>query len=138
MNKSHKIIWRSLLAIYIIGVCVLCFGSFSGGPDLGGTLWGIQKDKIAHFVMFLPFPVLVFCVFDRITTRPWHSAVFVLCTFAAGCMIAAATELGQTLTADRQCDIADFRADMLALAVSSLGVLVYDISKMFRKCRGEE
>lgn len=135
MASTRKTIWSLLLVFYIAAVAVLCFGSFSNGPDLSSTLWGIPKDKIAHFCMFVPFPILVFGVFDRFTKKPWHSVLFVVCVFLAGCLVAGLTELGQSLTPDRQCDINDFRADMLALAVSSIGVLIFDLSKMFRGCR---
>ena len=133
MADKGKTVWRILLVLYIIGIYILCFGSFSNGPDLGGTLWGIPKDKIGHFCMFLPFPVLVFGVFDRITVKPWHSVVFIVCTFVAGCIVAAATEVIQSLTPTRQCDINDFRADSVALALSCICVLIYDISKMSKK-----
>ena len=79
--------------------------------------------------MFFPFPLLAFGGFDKYTTKPWHSFLFVAVLFGIGCLLAGATEIGQGFTQYRSRDPKDFQADGLALAISCLIVLVIDLAK---------
>ena len=122
MTRKQLIIARIVFAVYILAVLVLCFGKFEGTEDVPLDLWGIPTDKIVHFLMFFPFPILAYLAFDRykgkrLPSLPWAAA------FVCGCAIAAGTELVQTRLSYRSGDPADFQADFLALLVSSLIVL---------------
>lgn len=129
MSTRLRITFRVLLALYLLLLVVLCFGHFKPSPDIPKVIFGLPVDKVVHFCMFLPFPLLVFLALDKYTTKPWHSVVFALGVFLLGCILAAATELGQGLTAWRSADAKDFRADAIALAISSLVVFIIDITK---------
>ena len=129
MSRKNNILFRILLVLYLAAVLFLCFGHFSGSPGMDWKLLGIPSDKVVHFLMFFPFPLLVFAGFDRLTTKPWHSALFAVCVFLAGCLLAAGTEIGQTFTTYRNGDVFDFKADTLALALSSILVLIIDLRK---------
>lgn len=131
MKLFHKgsILFKCLLLVYLAAVAYLCFGHFEDMPQVSKFIFGIPTDKIAHFVMFLPFPVLVFLAVDRFTTKPWHSILMMCGIFLVGCIIAGGTEYGQSLLAYRSCDPKDFKADMIALAISSLFVFTIDILK---------
>ena len=59
--------------------------------------------------------------------------LFVAVLFALGCMLAGATEIGQTYTKYRSGDLKDFKADGLALGISCLIVLVIDLAKQCKK-----
>ena len=61
---------RILFAVYLAAVLVLCFGKFPSSEDVPKYLWGIPTDKIVHFLMFLPFPVLAYLAFDRYPGKP--------------------------------------------------------------------
>ena len=122
MTRKQLIIARIVFAVYILAVLVLCFGKFEGTEDVPLDLWGIPTDKIVHFLMFFPFPILAYLAFDRykgkrLPSLPWAAA------FVCGCAFAAGTELVQTRLSYRSGDPADFQADFLALLVSSLIVL---------------
>ena len=137
MSKATKtnILFRVLLGLYILAIVYLCFGTFQDLPKISKTILGFETDKVVHFLMFLPLPFLMFFSYDFLTKMPWQSVLFAIVTFLAGCVIAAGTEIGQTYTATRHGDPMDFKADTLALAISSILVLIIDLGKQFRKPR---
>ena len=126
---KRRLIFKILLILYLCAVAWLCFGHFSSMPHVKMSYWGIPTDKIVHFLMFFPFPLLAFGAFDKYTTKPWHSILFVLILFGAGSLLAGATEIGQSMTTYRSGDTKDFLADGLALGLSCLIVLVIDLCK---------
>ena len=115
-----------LLLLYLAAVAFCCFWDFHDIPEAERFFLGIPMDKVVHFIMFLPFPFLVFLAFKK-PSVPWKSALFVIITFIAGCLVAAATEIGQTFISYRSGDPMDFKADSLALAVSSITALIVDV-----------
>ena len=130
---TRRWIFRILLVLYLCIVAWLCFGHFSSMPHVKMSYWGIPTDKIVHFLMFFPFPLLAFGGFDKYTTKPWHSFLFVAVLFGIGCLLAGATEIGQSYTKYRSGDPKDFQADELALGISCLIVLVIDLAKQHKK-----
>ena len=129
MPRKHRTLARILFLLYIITVCILCFGKFSGSSELPSSMLGIPMDKIVHFLMFLPFPILAFFAFDKYTESPRQSFIYTGLTCAAGCLLAAGTELIQSRLSYRSGDPNDFIADFLAIILGSLIVLLIDISK---------
>ena len=129
---KKNLLFKILLILYLAAVAWLCFGRFENLNDVPKNFWGIPTDKIVHFLMFFPFPILCFLAIDRFTTKWWHSLLFTCAVFLCGCLVAGATELGQLQTSYRSGDITDFYADALALALSSLVVLIVDIRKQHR------
>ena len=77
-------------------------------------------DKIVHFLMFFPFPFLVFFSFGKRGNKAWKAILKTLLVFAVGCVLAGVTEIVQGKLGYRSADILDFRADGLSLAVASL------------------
>ena len=60
----RQLIWsRILFAVYLAAVAFLCFGQFSSSQDVPMDLWGIPTDKVVHFLMFFPFPLLACLAF---------------------------------------------------------------------------
>ena len=130
MSRKQLLIARILIVVYLAAVAFLCFGDFGGLPGVEQSFLGIPTDKIVHFLMFFPFPVLAYFAFDRFTEKVWTSILWTGVTFLAGALLAAGTELGQArLTTWRSGDPNDFKADLVALAASSLLVLILDIRK---------
>ena len=121
-----RIIFPLMFICYICAVGFLCFGHFEDMPDVATTIFGIPTDKVVHFSMFFPFPLLAYATFGRKTKGRWNSILFILGIFLTGCILGIATELGQGLTDYRSCDINDFRADALGMALSSVFALIID------------
>jgi VanZ family protein len=129
MTRKQLLIARIVFVVYILAVLVLCFGKFEGTEDVPMDLWGIPTDKIAHFLMFFPFPILAYLAFDRYQGKRWPSIPWAAVAFACGCAFAAGTELVQSRLSYRSGDPVDFQADFLALLVSSFIVLIVILFK---------
>ena len=130
MTRRQLTVARILLVLYLAALLWLCFGHFDSMPDVKRCYWGIPTDKIVHFLMFLPFPLLAYFAFDRYTEKFWPSVLWTGVAFLAGILLATGTEVGQALlTTYRSGDPSDFRADLIALGVSSLLVFILDLRK---------
>lgn len=128
--KGKRLIARILFFLYIAAVLVLCFGQFKDAPSLPWTLLGIPSDKLVHFCMFFPFPILAFLAFDKYTETPRSTFLFSGITFLVGVALAFGTEWGQAhLTTYRSGDPLDWVADVSALFISTLIVIIWDLRK---------
>jgi VanZ family protein len=131
MTKTLKTIFRVLFYLYLVAVAVLCFGSFNSLPEVSKTILGIPTDKVVHFCMFFPFPILAFLAYDKYTGDRKKVLLFAIVTFVVGCILAAGTELGQAyLTEYRSGDPKDFLADFLALLSGSVIATWIDLRQL--------
>lgn len=133
MKSTKTILSRILFLIYLAAIAFLCFMRVDRIPEMQNTLLGIPTDKIAHFLMFLPFPILAFLSYDHSTRKAWGAVLFALLTFIAGAAIAYGTEYVQGFLPYRSQDMSDFRADLLALVISTIGVFLTDISNLKKR-----
>lgn len=134
MNKRLKILFQIAFGVYVVAVLMLCFGHFDNTPSLPTTFLGIPSDKVAHFCMFLPFPILAFLAFDKYTETPKSTLLFSSLTFVAGVLLALGTEWGQAhLTNYRSGEPWDLAADLLALLLGTLVIIYWDIRKQRKK-----
>ena len=132
-NTTRKLLVRIAMILYIVGVAYLCFANFHKLPDVPKMLFGIRMDKIVHFCMFFPFPVLAFLAYDHLTETPWQALAALISICAFGCIFAGITEIIQGSLPYRRQDIKDFGADCLSICISSLMVFIIDVSKMKKK-----
>ena len=130
MKTSLKRIFQLGFILYLLAVLYLCFGKFENTPDLPWSFLGIPSDKLVHFCMFFPFPILAFLAFDRFTDTPKSTFLFSGITWVLGLVLAFATEWGQAhLTDYRSGDPWDLLADVLAITLSTILVIFWDLSK---------
>lgn len=135
VNKLLKI----LFIFYLMGIVALCLWHFKDMSGLNGTILGIPKDKITHFVMFFPFSFLLFWAYDDRTETPAKSLLWLSLTVIIGLLFAAGTEIAQELlTQYRSADPKDFLADGLSIGISALIVFCIDIGKQRHKARKEK
>lgn len=131
MTKTLKTVFRVAFYVYLAALAVLCFGSFSSLPEVSKTILGIPTDKVVHFCMFLPFPILAFLAYDKYTGNPGKVLVFGLITLLVGCLLAAGTELGQAYLTDyRSGDPLDFLADFAGLLTGSVIAILIDLRQL--------
>ena len=133
MTSTKTILARILFILYLAAIAFLCFMHADKLPDMQKTFLGIPSDKVAHFLMFLPFPILAFLAYDHATNKFWSALLFAVLTFAVGAGIAWLTEYIQGMLPYRSRDLSDFRADLLALGISTLGVFITDITHLPRR-----
>ena len=126
----RQLIWaRILFVVYLVAVAFLCFGKFDSSNNLPKELWGIPADKIVHFLMFFPFPLLACLAFGGFQGKPGQAVLKTVAAFLGGCAFAAGTEWVQTRLSYRSGDPVDFQADALALLLSSIIVLILVLVK---------
>ena len=130
MTSTKTILARILFFLYLAAIAFLCFMKVDKLPQIQRLILGIPADKVAHFLMFLPFPILCFLAFDRYTDNLRSTLIFTSITFVVGLLLALGTEWGQAhLTSYRDGNGWDFFADALALTLSSVFVLFWDLRK---------
>lgn len=130
MTHAQKLTFRVLFFLYIAAVLVLCFAHFEQTPSVEWSLMGIPSDKIVHFCMFFPFPILAFFAFDRYTESVRSTLLFSGAALLVGLLLAWGTEWGQAhLTDYRSGDPLDLVADGTALVLSTLLVIYLDLRK---------
>ena len=130
--KRKRNIARLVFLLYIAAVLYLCFGEFSSLSEVTKRFLGFEADKVAHFLMFFPFPILFYMAFGWPTHKVWHSLALTLFILAVGSTIAAGTELVQDFIPYRASDRVDFRADFLALCGASIITFLIDLNKTIR------
>ena len=135
MKQTHTraIIFRILTILYVVAVAWLCFANLSKAPQMPRTLFGLPIDKVVHFLMFFPFPILAFLAYDHLTQTPWQALAALISICAIGGIFAGITEIIQGQLSYRTKDINDFGADCLAIGLSGLLVFVIDVLKMRKK-----
>lgn len=109
---------RVLLVIYLISLGYLYFGNPSMDKEIPTVIWIIPLDKLAHFLMILPLPLLSFCSFfkkDKWKTLFW--------TFFISLILVTVLELTQsTVNPERQTELLDLVANIISLVTVS-GIL---------------
>ena len=134
MTRSQKIAFQVLFFFYVAAVLFLCFAHFEQTPAIEWSLWGIPSDKVVHFCMFLPFPILAFLAFDRYTDSVRSTLLFSGITLLVGFLLAWGTEWGQAhLTDYRSGDPLDLLADGTALVLSTLLVIYLGLRKQKKR-----
>ena len=96
---------------------------------------GFDPDKVVHFLMFFPFPILAWLALGRRPSGPWPALGLTLLLFLIGCALAACTEIVQQFLPWRPADPRDFSADALALALSALIVFIKMLVTGIRSAR---
>ena len=129
MTRRQLVISRILFALYLIAVAVLCFGNFHSSADVPKELWGLPMDKVVHFLMFFPLPVLAYLAFDRYKGKRGPALLWATITFIGGCAYAAFTEWVQSYLSYRSGDPTDFKADFIAIAACSVFILIIILVK---------
>lgn len=127
-----RIISLTLFILYIAAVCYLCFAKPDDIPSIEITFFGLPVDKVVHFLMFLPFPVLAFKAFDSGDCKIGRSTLLLAGIAAAGAAIAAMTEVIQGYLGYRSEDAFDLLSDCMGIGTGVAVVIIYLI---FRKLR---
>ena len=128
MTTPKTILARILFILYLAAIAFLCFMHVDKLPEVQRTIFGIPTDKLAHFLMFLPFPILAYLAYDHLTSKVWSAVLFAVCTLTLGLLIAYGTEYVQGKLPYRTMDMADFKADAIAIAISTVGVFIIDVT----------
>ena len=133
ISRTDTIAARLVFVAYIGLILFLCFGHFDHLPQVNKSFLGIPTDKIVHFCMFFPFVTLSYYATGKLYKSPWASILLILALFILGCVLAAATEIGQGYTSYRSADPMDFKADSISLVAGSIITWFIDIYRRLKK-----
>lgn len=120
MEKKIKRISIALFCIYVIAVILLCVIKTDDIPELPKMFLGIPFDKIAHFIMFLPFVILGYAAVMPKEKGVMRKLVVLGTMLILGFAFAVSTERLQAITDYRSYEILDMAADCLGLVIGSL------------------
>jgi VanZ family protein len=119
MKLWKRYLLAFLLCVYFAAVLCLCLFRPENLPEMNQVFLGIPIDKVAHFLMFLPYPVLAYLTFRPEDGRRRIRLIVLLSVFAMGIALAMGTEKLQGLSEYRSFEIEDFYADVLGMECSA-------------------
>ncbi len=128
MNKKIGVFIKISFLLYVLAVMFFCFFTISlpEKVDLAQYFLGIRGDRIAHFIMFLPYPFIAWltCNYSHHLLRFRRYSIYI--TLLTGVLFALATELTQYLfITSREGDILDFTADCVAILSGTLIIYLF-------------
>lgn len=59
-SKRALLFWRLMVLLYLAGVVFVCFGTPDSLPQINEWNCFIPFDKLVHFLLFTPFPIVSF------------------------------------------------------------------------------
>ena len=132
-NRKRSIIFSITMVLYLAAVGYLLFANFEKLSSIPRIFLGIPTDKIVHFCMFFPFPILAYLAYDQLTDTPLKALAALVSICAIGAIFAGLTEIVQGMLPYRAQDIHDYAADCLAIGLAGIITFIIDVSKMRRK-----
>lgn len=133
MQLKMRHISALALCVYIAAVAALCFMKPSSLPQVEMDFFGIPMDKVVHFLMFAPFPILAYMTFWPADAGKIRRLAVLLVIIAFGAGMAVATERIQAMTGYRSGEIKDFAADMAGILSGAAVTALYILLKTERK-----
>lgn len=125
------------LCLYLAALAFLCFADPQSYPSTPLYLWNIPTDKIVHFIMFVPYPVLMFITVDNHSGSLMKRLITLSLVLVSGAALALGTEIIQGTTEYRSFELWDLAADIAGILISTMAVAAY-IRSTNRKRRQNE
>lgn len=130
LKKRH--ISLLVFCAYMAAVAYVCFARPESIPELKPDLFGIPIDKVLHFILFLPYPVLAYIAF-RTDNKGMRTHLTTLVTILIiGICLAMGTEKIQGMSEYRSFEIEDFYADVTGMVLSTVSTAAWIIIKRRR------
>ncbi len=118
-----------MLCIYLAAVAYLCFMKPDDLPEVRPDIFGIPLDKIVHFLMFFPFPIVAYEAFKPKGGRKLIHIAVLMILYSVGLGLAIGTEHIQGMLGYRSEDINDFYADLTGMSCAAIMTAVYILAK---------
>ena len=118
-KRNYHALWIVLFCLYMAGVAWLYFSSGEVSFELPKSLFGIPFDKVVHYSMFLPFPILFTLALDF---RSWWRTLSISSLLAVAIAFLFET-LQSRITETRVTDPADLNANVLGIT-TGLAIMV--------------
>ena len=123
--KHSRIISVFIFCLYIAAVAYLCFARPDDMPQLPQLWLGLPADKVGHFLMFTPFPLLGYLTFEvkEMSVGRKLFLIAILIVFGAG--MALGTEYVQARLEYRSSENSVLLADVIGLITGGIFTLIY-------------
>jgi VanZ family protein len=126
LKRRHMAIL--LFALYLAAVAYLCFLKPGSIPVLRQFIFGIPTDKVIHFIMFLPYPILAYISFCPDRKGVFTHMLALIAIIAVGAAMAMGVERLQ-IAAGRNYDIKDFYANISGMAAGAAITLIFILAR---------
>ena len=120
---ENKYLWRGLTLVYLLALCYLCFSTPDSLPSVENWNFFIPADKLVHFLMFFPAPVLLYLSLGKHCETVRKALPTVGLCFLICCVLAGTTEIIQNFRPGRSMSFGDWIADTLGMILSCLLLL---------------
>lgn len=133
MKRTDRRIYIAAFIFYLGAICLLCFMKGDHIPDMNRTFLGLPADKAAHFLMFLPYPILASLSFIDNKSGTGRNITTLTILTIVGFGLAYGTEMLQAHTGHRSYEIGDFIADSAGLLTGMAATIIFIITQNRRK-----
>ncbi len=122
MKRFHTVNYLTMILffLYLVGILSLMLLTINiediNAPDF---IFGIEIDKVVHFIVFLPYSLLLWLAFNKKFSRHTNFFISFLIPFT-GILFAIATEFLQSLNPSRDFDINDIIVNIMSVIFASL------------------
>ena len=128
MQISRRHIALIFLCLYLMALGFLCFADPQSYPSPPFSIWNIPTDKIVHFIMFAPYPVLTFITVDQQSCSLMKRLVILILVLLSGAALSLGTEVIQGTTEYRSFELWDLAADIAGILTSTMAMAAYMLS----------
>lgn len=123
--RQHNPISIFIFCLYIAAVAYLCFARPDDMPQLPQLWLGLPADKVGHFLMFMPFPLLGYLTFEVNEMSVGRKLFLIAILIAFGAGLALGTEYIQARLEYRSSESSDLLADGIGLITGGIFTLIY-------------
>ena len=123
--RQHNPISIFIFCLYIAAVAYLCFARPDDMPQLPQLWLGLPADKVGHFLMFTPFPLLGYLTFEVKEMSVGRKLFLIAILIAFGAGLALGTEYIQARLEYRSSESSDLLADVIGLITGGIFTLIY-------------
>ena len=111
----------------------MCFAKPDDLPSMTFDWFGLPADMIAHFLMFIPFPVLAYFAFVPVRCGKLRKFLCIIAIAIMAAVMALMTEKVQELLGYRSFEIKDLIADLSGTVAGTVAILAYIALKTEQK-----
>lgn len=137
MQITRRHIAMISLCLYLAALGFLCFGNPQNYPSTPLYLWNIPADKIAHFIMFAPYPALAFISIDPQSGSIMKKLITLFLVLTTGVSLALCTEIIQGTMEYRSFEFWDLAADIAGMLTCTMALAAYILSKNRKRHQNE-
>jgi VanZ family protein len=127
MRAKILVVSKIIFYLYLIVLLsLMVFTIHTEDINVPETLWGLGFDKIVHFLVFFPYPFLLWFAFKKRFEANILRSIYYIIPIS-GIAIAIIMEFLQSFNPQRNFDIYDITANILAVIVGSLILILYHL-----------